>query len=94
LHYLLGSRGTYTQSIQNQSEELSSESTTLTGVTYGLRRWDLSPQIGYEVQISPQIHMGMLYQWGLMDMTRDQIWKQDQKDRQRLFQFTLNYRLR
>ncbi|MEL6695733.1 MAG: hypothetical protein AAFP89_05805 [Bacteroidota bacterium] len=94
IHYLLGTKGQFTQNVQRQGGEVVSESQTLSGITYGLRQWDVSPQIGYEIQVANNVHIGLQYQWGMVDFTQDQIWKQEQKDRWRQLQFTLNYRLR
>ncbi|MEO1415653.1 MAG: hypothetical protein AAFW00_10255 [Bacteroidota bacterium] len=94
IHYLIGSKGQFTQNVQRQGGEFVSESQTLSGITYGLRQWDVSPQIGYEIQVANNVHLGLQYQWGMVDFTQDQVWKQEQKDRWRQLQFTLNYRLR
>ena len=94
IHYLLGTKGELTESVQRQGGDVISESQTLSGITYGLRQWDISPQIGYEIQVANNVHLGLQYQLGIVDFTQDQVWQQTQKDRWRQLQFTLNYRLR
>jgi len=90
INYLINSKNTLENHLQTNTdfELLSSEKTS--GYFTAYNQVLMSTNFGLSYWIDPQWKLGLNYQYGLSDLTKNEIFNNQNKDRNSMFSLTLN----
>lgn len=93
LHYVWRTNGSAQFQTTNPFGEGESSVESFRGITYGVNRLGASFQLGYEMQLTPSMSLGLQYQKALRDLTDNRLFG-DQVDRSQHLRLIVTYQLR
>ncbi|MEM7367207.1 MAG: hypothetical protein AAF587_01330 [Bacteroidota bacterium] len=94
LGHLLTTKGSLVESFQTSFESASSEAETVRHYRNGLPDWDGQIRLVYQYQLARKWSLQLAGQYGLRNLTKDELFSQDKKNRNSGGSLSLTYWLR